>query len=138
MIHFLLENEITLFILVFVVEVLFGMLAQSIATGKGHPRKWFLAGFFLSFIGAIWAAGLPDKLVRDRLTAGKSASAAPVISAAPEPVAAMGEEQNDTELAAVLAAVVAALGEAEGKKFIMRSFRPAGASQTPWARAGRA
>lgn len=42
----------------------------------------------------------------------------------------------DDEIVAVIAAAVAAIGSASGKKLSVRSIRPAGNQRSPWAAAG--
>jgi hypothetical protein len=125
--EFVSNNIITIVAAVFVFEVLMGMLAQHLAEMKGHSKRWFWVGFLLSLAGAVWAAGLPDEALRRQL-AGMSAkrdeqAAAAVPKQAPvHPV----NLKDEGELAAVLAAAVAAAGEKEGRRFVMRSFRPVG------------
>jgi hypothetical protein len=139
---FVANNIITIWVGVFVFEVLMGMLAQTIAEKKGHPRHWFWAGLLLSLVGVIWAAGLPDETMREQLRRLHEAPANlnPKAVSADQTVAAskMVESSDDVELAAVLSAAVAAYGEEEDKRFVMRSFRPAGEGSTAWNRAGRA
>lgn len=136
------RNIITIWVAAIVFEVLMGMLAQSVAEKKGHPKRWFWAGFFLSVVGVAWAAGLPDEIVRRRLNIS---SKVPESHEAPEAptkhemtAVPKSREAGDGELAAVLSAAVAALGEEEGRRFVMRSFRPMGEGSTAWNRAGRA
>jgi hypothetical protein len=133
--EFISENIITIVAVVFVFEVLMGMLSQHIAEKKGHSKRWFWAGFLLSLAGAIWAAGLPDEALRRQLASRElkreeTGAAVPAAGANAETCA------GDGELAAVLAAAAAAMGGEEGKKFVMRSFRPSKGS-TAWGRAGR-
>ena len=103
-----------------------GLWSQSIAQGRGYEPKWFAAGFFLSLLGVLIAAGLPLR------QAAKVAQ--PV--AAPAPAAPVAAPDNN-ELIAVLAAAVAMLGEQEGRTYVLKAFRPANVSSTAWARAGR-
>lgn len=136
---FFANNIITIWVAVFVFEVLMGMLAQTIAEKKGHARRWFWAGFFLSFIGVVWAAGLPDETIREELKRlrERHADATDTTAQGEAGMGASPMREKGPELAAVLAAAVAAMGEEEGKKFVMRSFRPAGEGSTAWNRAGR-
>lgn len=132
--EFIAHNIITVVIVFLVLEVLLGMLAQSIAEKKGHSKQWFWAGFVLSLIGVVWTVGLPDEHLRrqllrlsetrDNVPVYESASAAPV-------------QPDESELAAVIAAAVQAIGDEEGTRFVLRSFRPAGEGSTAWNRAGR-
>lgn len=139
---FIQKNIITIWVAAFVFEVLMGILAQSIAEKKGHSKNWFWAGFFLSLVGVAWAAGLPDEIVRRHLNIGsgnKNGDEVPFGGAiAADPIARpVGMNRDDGELAAVLSAAIAAMGEEEGRKFVMRSFRPVGEGSTAWNRAGR-
>lgn len=132
--EFFLNNAITIYIVLFVFEVLMGILAQSIAEKKGHSKSWFWAGLLLSFIGVIWVAGLPDEHLRKELRRlGQTYQTAPV----PASAGGYAPAGDDAELAAVLAAAVAAMGEADGARYALRSFRPAGEGSTAWRRAGR-
>jgi hypothetical protein len=138
---FIQKNIITIWIAAFVFEILMGMLAQSIAEKKGHTKRWFWAGFFLSLVGVAWAAGLPDEIVRRHLNISAKQPErgeqpyGGTVQPGMQPSAS--READDGELAAVLSAAVAAMGEEEGRKFVMRSFRPVGEGSTAWNRAGR-
>jgi hypothetical protein len=137
--EFITNNIITIWVVVFVFEILMGMLAQTIAEKKGHAKRWFWAGFFLSLIGVVWAAGLPDEALRQQLMHLHETHQGTV----PECNTQTGTQvfaeadKDDTELLAVLSAAVAAMGEDEGRRFVLRSFRPAGEGMTTWAKAGR-
>jgi hypothetical protein len=136
--EFVSKNIITIVAAAFVFEVLMGMLAQSIAQRKGHSKRWFWAGFLLSLMGAIWAAGLPDETLRRQLMNLDGQRKSPddgAVSAVKQ--AAAGSAVDGGELAAVLSAAVAAMGGEEGRRFVLRSFRPAGEASTAWNRAGR-
>lgn len=130
------HNIITIWVVAFVLEIAMGMLAQTIAEKKGHSKHWFWAGFLLSFIGVIWAAGLPDETLRQQFRRLSDRSESPGIAES-TPRSASSIEENDGELAAVLSAAVAAMGDREGSRFILRSFRPAGEGSTAWSRAVR-
>lgn len=135
---FVSDNIITIIAVVFVFEVLTGMLAQRIAEKKGRSKRWFWAGFVLSAAGVVWAAWLPDETAERRTDGDAGKSDRPAGSMVPTAQPQEEERSRDGgELAAVLSAAVAAAGEAEGRKFVMRSFRPAGESSTAWNRAGR-
>ena len=126
------HNIITIWVVAFVFEIVMGLLSQTIAEKKGHSKSWFWAGFLLSFVGVVWAAGLPDEKLRRQL---KSFGEPAGIGSVPTVPAAPPEgRQDDGELVAVLAAAVAAMGEQQGKQFRMRSFRPVGESSTAWNR----
>jgi hypothetical protein len=134
--EFIHNNIITVWIVFFVFEIIMGILAQSIAEKKGHSKHWFWAGFLLSLVGVVWAAGLPDEHLRRQLQRLNERDAAvPAPSCAP--FGGGRAEQDELELAVVISAAVAAMGEAEGKGFVLRSFRPAGEGSTAWNRAGR-
>ncbi len=105
-----------------------GLWSQTIAQGRGYEPKWFAAGFFLSLLGVLIAAGLPLR------ESAKTAAAKPV--AAPAPAAPVAAADNN-DLIAVLAAAVAMLGEQEGRTYVLKAFRPTNAASTAWARAGR-
>lgn len=130
---FVSSNIITIIAAAFVFEVLTGMLSQRLAEKKGHSKRWFWAGFLLSLIGAIWAAGLPDEALRRQLegTSAQRKEAAAISTSGAE------NRMDEAELPAVISAAVAAMGEEEGRRFVMRSFRPAGEGSTAWNRAGR-
>lgn len=136
--EFVSQNIITIMAAAIAFEVLMGMLAQSIAERKGHSKRWFWAGFLLSLIGAVWVAGLPDELLRRQLATRPIPMERPK-AAAPRESRKPGAlpKTEDAELAAVLAAAVASMGEEEGRRFVMRSFRPAGEGSTAWNRLGR-
>ncbi len=132
MIEFYQNNTITIWVVAFVAEVLLGLLAQGIAERKGHPKGWFWAGFFLSVIGVIWTAGLPDEKLRKQIKQmGGSRASATLL---PQPVASPAD---DTELIAVLSAAISAFGAQRGKQYILHSFRPVGAGSTAWSRSTR-
>ncbi len=131
--EFFRSNAVTIYIVLFVFEVLMGILAQSIAEKKGHSRSWFWAGLLLSFIGVIWSAGLPDEHLRKELKRLGRQCQAPV----PAPAGAYAPAGDDAELAAVIAAAVAAMGEEDGARYVLRSFRPLGEGSTAWRKAGR-
>jgi hypothetical protein len=122
--EFVSNNIITIIAAVFVFEVLMGMLAQHLAEMKGHSKRWFWAGFLLSLAGAVWAAGLPDEALRRQLAGAGTKREEQAAAAAPKqaPVHQINRK-DEGELAAVLAAAVAAMGEKEGRRFVMRSFR---------------
>ena len=125
------NNMLTIWVVAFVVEVLLGLLAQFIAERKGHTKRWFWAGFFLSLIGVIWAAGLPDEKLRKKvrqLTDGN------VTAAVQQPQYSPAATTDDGELIAVLSAAIAALGSRQGSQYILRAFRPVGAGSTAWSR----
>ena len=124
------HNIITIWVVAFVFEIAMGLLSQTIADRKGYPKKWFWAGFLLSFIGVVWAAGLPDETLRSQFRKFGETGGDCVRHAS----ATMAEWQDDGELIAVLSAAVAAMGEQQGKQFRMRSFRSAGESSTAWNR----
>jgi hypothetical protein len=136
--EFVSQNIITIVAAAIAFEVLMGMLAQASAERKGHSKRWFWAGFLLSIVGAIWVAGLPDELLRRQFMSRtermeQPEAAAPQEYRKPEAMPNAG----DAELAAVLAAAVASMGEEEGRRFVMRAFRPAGEGSTAWNRLGR-
>jgi Na+-transporting methylmalonyl-CoA/oxaloacetate decarboxylase gamma subunit len=135
---FVSQNIITIVAAAVAFEVLMGMLAQAIAERKGHSKRWFWAGFLLSLAGAVWVAGLPDELMRRQLMERREPTERPK-AAAPKECRKTEEtpKADGAELAAVLAAAVASMGEEEGRRFVMRSFRPAGEGSTAWNRLGR-
>jgi hypothetical protein len=136
--EFVSNNIITIIAVVLIFEVLSGMLAQRLAEKKGHSKRWFWAGFLLSLAGAVWAAGLPDEALRQRLEEENAKRRKPAPTVAPTAHLAENKRVRDEKkLVAVLSAAVAAAGESEGKRFVMRSFRPAGEGSTAWNRAGR-
>lgn len=136
---FMANNIITIVASIFAFEVLMGMLSQRLAEKKGHSKRWFWAGFLLSLAGAIMAAGLPDEALRREFmaAAAKPAEKPGNKPAAPPAGRAPVRKPDDGEIAAVLSAAVASMGEQEGRRFVMRSFRPAGEGSTAWNRAGR-
>lgn len=127
------DNSITIWIAAFAVQIAMGMLAQAVAERKGHSKRWFWAGSLLPLAGVIWAAGLPDETLRAEMREmrekrDRNPGIAPCFAAAAEPIS------EECELAAVLAAAVEAFGEQQGAKYVLRSFRPAGAGSTAWNR----
>jgi hypothetical protein len=133
------NNAITIWIAAIVFHVSMGLLAQAIAERKGHTGRWLWAGLLLSLIGVLWAAGLPDDTLRRQVKqlgerGGRQHEHIEQIA----PVeAAQADGMDGPELAAVLTAAVTAMEVREGKRFVMKSFRPAGAAGTPWSRADR-
>ena len=129
------NNVITIWAGALAIEIALGLLAQVIAERKGHSKRWFWAGFFFSLIGVIWTAGLPDEKLRRKikqLGESRAAAGSPLQQAA-----APAQLADDTELIAVLSAAIAAIGTQQGRQYILRSFRPAGAGSTAWSRAAR-
>ena len=68
------------------------------------------------------------------LSGKKTPVQAPTAQAAPNQAP---ERAEGPELIAVIAAAVAMMAEQDGRKYVLRAFRPAGAASTAWSRAGR-